>query len=737
MPAYQTATLIAEVGTATTRLTLVDLVDGDFRLIARAEGPSTPAAPEADATVGILAQLRVLETITGRELIHEDRLWMPGDQQGNGVAQFVVTTSAAMPLTVAVAALAAQQSARTAFYAARGAYTTIQHIFAIDEAATDSVWLSRQVMTLAELKPEAILIAGGHEGSPPAALERLGQVIGLVNQRLPERPAIIYAGNSAASDAIRAAIGDDADVTVVDNLRPHAAAFRLGPARSALEQCYLDRRIKTLPGHARLEAWGANHVGAVAGDQGVMLRFLAERFRRDALALDVGAAHSAVQLQSGDHYSQAILTYTGTGAGAANLLGPEGASAGAAAIQRWLPFDIEDGELRNRLLNRVLGPALPPITVDDLLFDHALIREAITATLQIVQATRPDLHYDFAIAGGALARAPHPGFAALVLLDTLVTSAQESYFAIDLYLDRFGLLAASGALARLDADAAISVLERDGLSNGPLATVVVPYGELQAGKAVLQAELTTSRGERRQVSVAGGQIVCLALARGQRGTLRIQPAAGVRIGANAAGAEVVSDEAAISGSALGIIIDARPRPLVLPSDAATRRELLWSWLAALQAVPPVTSAAETPAAMPLPAETRPVAPAEALAPPEEIEPLPTVPGFSWESSSAESPDSTPMAEDEAARPEPEPSMPSDTEATNVPWIAPEPWSTPEPAPSGQATSEETHPQPPSEPAQEDTDMNDPLRALRAELVEPPRDTPEATPKKRGFFRRRS
>ena len=592
MPAYQTATLIAEVGTNITKLTLVDLVDGVFRLIARAETPSTVAAPEADITVALMRLAAMLETITGRALTRNERLWIPGDQYGNGAGSLALTTSAAGPLTVVIAALAAEHSARAAFYAARGAYTEVRHIFSIDEVATaDDVWLSRQVMALAEVRPEVILMAGGHEGSGTAALERLGQVVGLVTRRLPTMPAIVYAGNSTAVPAVRAAVGEEVELQVAGNLRPTAAAYRLEPARSALARLHTERRLPALPGYDKLQAWWTGYTGTVANDQGIMLRFIAERFGRDALALDVGATHTALQIQASEHYSQAVLTHTGIRAGAPNLLD----AAGVNAITRWLPFEIAEGELRNRVLNRMLWPHLPPLNLDDLLLDHALIREAIAAALNVVEATRAEMHYDLVIAGGALARAPQPGFAALVLLDTLLAEEHWSHLAIDLFLDRFSLLATSGVLARLNPDAAVCLLEQDALNNGPLATVVVPYGDLADGRPVLQAELTPSRGEVEQVTVAGGQIARLPLARGQRGTLRIRPEAGVYIGDNAAGAEVLSDEAAIAGSALGVIIDARARPLALPAEVEERSRLLLDWLTALDALPPTVPAIATDA----------------------------------------------------------------------------------------------------------------------------------------------
>jgi len=395
------------------------------------------------------------------------------------------------------------------------------------------------------------------------------------------RPHIIYAGNSAAADAVRSAIGGGSELEVVDNLRPTAGTNRLEPTRSVLRKCYAERRLPTLAGYETLKRWSAGRIGTVAEDQGLMLRFLAERFGRDLLALDIGATHSSGHLQADQHYSAAVLTDTGVGPGAVTLL----ETVGFEAIARWLPFDISEDELRNRLLNRLLQPYIVPADLEDLLLDHALLREALGATLGALRAARPTMRYDLVIAGGAVARAPRPGLAALSLLDTVVGAGLPGQFAVDLLLDSLGLLAISGALAHRDPDAAACLMEHDGLNNGPLATVVVPQGELQEGRPALEAELTPVQGDVQRVSVPGGQIVRLQLPRGQRGTLRIRPTARVRISDNAPGAEVASDVAAIGGSALGVIIDARPRPLIFPEKAQDRHRLLCGWLMALDALP--------------------------------------------------------------------------------------------------------------------------------------------------------
>ncbi len=597
MPAYQTAILAAEIGSAMTRLTLVDLVDGEYRLVARAETPSTIAPPDADASQALLQLIRKIEAITGRDILRNGRPQIPATEQGVGVGSLTMTTSAASPLRVVIAALAAQQSARTAFQAARGSYASIRHVFAIDEAAADDdLWLSRQVRAIAEVKPDLILLAGGYEGSPTTAMARLGQVIGLVIRSLSTRPAVLYAGNAAAVDSVRSALGQEVELDVAPNLRPNATSSRLSPVRAAVAYQYLKRCLPGLPGFERLQKWRTSYAGAVADDQGVMVRFLAERFERDVLALDAGATHTVLQTQASGHYSQVVLTGLGTKGGSSDLVD----TVGADSITRWLPFEITPTALSNRLLNRQLWPHLPPIDLDELLLDHALVREAIGAGLTAMRETRAALHYDMVVAGGVLARSPHPAYAALTLLDTLLSDEYRSHFAIDLYLDRFGLLATSGALARINPDAAVCLLERDGLSNGPLATVVLPHGDLVPGRLALQVELTPVGGEPEWIEVQGGSIARIALLRGRRGTLRIRPAGGVRIGPNAPGAEVLSDEAAIGGSALGVIVDARPRPLIMPPALAERAALLREWLDALGAPPPAQATSLPVAAEPTP-----------------------------------------------------------------------------------------------------------------------------------------
>jgi hypothetical protein len=585
------ALLVVEIGLELTRVTLVDVVDQSYRLVARAASPSTFGPPDNDPTRAIIAALRQLETITSRELLQGDDLRYPQDEAGNGVDGVVASTSAAGALSVVVAGIAGHGSVLSATHAARSTYTTLLNTIALDEKSKQ---LGDHVLALLHARPDVVLIAGGNEGGPATPSKRLAHIVGLLVTHTDTQPLVIFAGNSAAADEVRQTIGAAAPVEVSDNVLPQPQYPRIEPTRALLRRYYQERRVAALPGADRLKTLRCQRLGSVVEDQGLMVRFLAQRFSRNVLSVSIDSMSTACLLMSEGHYSEAIFGRLGVRLGALEVL----KTRGAAAIQRWLPFELDEQALGNRLMNRVLRPRQLPTDLDDLLLDYALLREAVNIAYLALRDERPQSQYDLVFAGGALADAPRPGLAALALLDALQPTSRDSVLAIDLYLDQFSLLAASGALARINTDAATCLLEFDALNNTPLATVIVPRGELTPGKKIADVELKPVQGAAITRTVNAGEIVRLPLPRGKRATLRIQPVAGIAIGPNKPGTEVLSDEAAISGSALGVIIDARPRPLALPDDLAERRATLLRWFEALGALPPINTFASAESAAP-------------------------------------------------------------------------------------------------------------------------------------------
>lgn len=594
MPQKPISMLVAEIGSVTTRVSLLDEVDGETRLIGQASVASTTEPPYENAVIGILEAATQLGETTGRQLMHEGALLMPQNNERDGVDAVVAVTSASPLVSVVIAAVAGEVSARSALHASRATYSTVLQTVTLDDAAGaasggDNTWIERQVQALMALTPDLVLIAGGLEDGAQDALTRLAHIVGLTSvtskidaegqQRADvARRTVIFSGNSQARDRVIEALSGRADLRLVDNIRPSLEVERLEPARQEIVKFYNETLLQALPGAPALRRLSYTPLVAACDATGLITRFIAARDERPTLAIDAGSANTSAYLVSQGRYSPAVLGGVGTGYGIGGVL----AERGTAAIARWLPFPIGERELTHWLLNKMLRPQTLPVTREDVLIEHAVAREALGMALAALRDERGAAPYDYVVAGGGvLAGAPHPGLALLTILDALQPTADDIDHMVEVHLDTLGLLASCGALAFSSPDAALTLFDRDLLQNAPLATCAIALGSGRPGERAVEAELREVGGKSSSVTVEHGQIGRLPLAPGRKAQLILRPVGGVRFGRNAPGAEVESEVAAISGSALGVVIDARGRPLQLPDAPLARQQLLWDWLTAL------------------------------------------------------------------------------------------------------------------------------------------------------------
>ena len=85
MPQKPGATLVAEIGSVTTRVTLIDIVDGEMRMIGQTSVPSTTEPPLENAVIGILEAATQLSETTGRQLMRDGSLLMPQTAERDGI----------------------------------------------------------------------------------------------------------------------------------------------------------------------------------------------------------------------------------------------------------------------------------------------------------------------------------------------------------------------------------------------------------------------------------------------------------------------------------------------------------------------------------------------------------------------------------------------------------------------------------------------------------------------------
>lgn len=585
-PAAVRAILVADCGTVVTKVSLLGLVEGQYRLMACGEAPTTAAAPYKDVTKGIIQAVGEIERITGHTFVSKGRILSPQQLTGNGVDLFVAAISAGGPIRLVVLGGVTSQLAELARQAVSGLYAESHAIpsptFSAATASGQGQWTAdrvqteweRQLQSMRELQPHAALIVG--QVDTPAGATPLQEACQLIvnslqdqqrqgNTRTEPLPTI-YAGAPQYVEAVRRMLQGQAEVTRVEALTSTSQLVPLSMAASAL---YERDVMQHVPGYEQMRSWSpAMPVGA-AGSLSSLVRFLAQHYSMNVTAVDVGASTTSIMM-GGERGEFIPMVNAGVGIGP--NIGTILQQVGAPRIVRWLPFDIQDEELRQYVINRMMHPQVVPTSQRDLQIAQAFAREAIILTLESgVHAQSGQFSADLILAtGGVLAHAPKYGQTMLLLLDALQPRGVTS-----IVLDRTMLISQLGAVATMAPVAAVQVNENDAVMHR-LGTCVVPFGNLPPGQTAVRVEVEYSNGRKVQAEVATGSIEVIPLQVNEQALLSLYPSPTVDVGLGQGERARAAEE--IDGGLVGLVIDARGRPLPAIQDSAERQARLLQWM---------------------------------------------------------------------------------------------------------------------------------------------------------------
>ncbi|HEX6798267.1 MAG TPA: glutamate mutase L [Ktedonobacterales bacterium] len=572
--------LLLDCGSVFTKAALLSRVDGQMRVFARAQAATTLLPPVGDLSVGMREAVRGVEQITGRTLLRDDRLVVPLQPDGGGADGVVLAVNAGGPLRLLTTGPGREALAGLLHRAIGGLFAQVEPLPTVHlspQQQMSAEWEQALAQTRA-FQPHALVVVGpsfatgrggGDMDSTIAAIS--AWLDGLAPATRPglRRPfPVIFSGDAADAAALSAALHERAFVHEVAGLSPST----LSPLNRAVGALYENVVLRALPGFAPLREVASvpplAPITALAG----MTRYLAQQYQTTVLTVDVGASSTALAGATGaGELLPAEHPTAGVGPGAGAVL----RDRGARNVLRWVSFASSEEELREYVLTRMLRRTALPATPRQLEFEHALAREAIALALRAPGSRLAGLHpLDVLLgSGGVLANVPHPAMAALILLDALQPQGITT-----LALDGAQLAATLGGVAGLDAAAAGEVATRDTVVPS-LATVISTAGEAPPGERALRVELEYADGSRHAEDVMAGSLVRMPLAPGAQAVLNLLPAPEVDIGLGPGRQARAND--AVDGGQLGLIVDARGRPLALPDDDMERRRLLILWRRAL------------------------------------------------------------------------------------------------------------------------------------------------------------
>lgn len=571
--------LVADCGSSRTAVALIERVNANYRVVARGESISTHRSPWLDVTIGVKEAIRQIETQAGRRLLNQGgALIKPRAPSGQGVDEFVAVSSAGAPLRVALAALSTQLSLASVQRAVAGTYALVTGKLALDERPGGRD-LNARMHVLRRAKPDIVVLAGGTNGGAARPVLNLAQQVALYNRILEpeERPLTFYAGNDRLAGDVAALFAAAGELRVVANVRPGLDVENLGPIKSELEAIYQSRNLARVPGLDMLGQWSNRPVVPATRSFGQLIRYIGDRYRLKVVGIDLGSSATSLAARAGDLFSLTTRSDLGVGlnvSAALEQIAPED-------LIRWLPFEMGADEAREVLLNKGLHASSVPQIWEDLVLEYALAREVMR---QIVAQARPGWlrgghhplahvpQWDLIVGSGStLTRTPHLGYAALLLLDAL-----EPVGVSQIALDTSGMAVSLGAVAGAHPLAAVEVVEQDAFLN--LGTAVAPLGTARPEEIALRVKVYYPDGREIQQEVAYGCIDVIPLAPGERATLELRPTRRFDVGLGEPGRGVTAEA---EGGVLGLIIDARGRPIELSTDPVGRRQLMQEWLNSL------------------------------------------------------------------------------------------------------------------------------------------------------------
>ncbi len=600
VPAEQLKSILAtDCGSTTTKAILIERRGDEYRLIVRGEAPTTVEAPFEDVTRGVLNAIMEVEELAGRKILDGERIITP--QRGNeGVDLYISTSSAGGGLQMMVSGVVKSMTGESAQRAALGAGAIVMDVI----ASNDGRLPHEKIKRIRQLRPDMILLSGGVDGGTTSHVAEMAELLAAAEPKARlgagyELP-VIYAGNKDAAAIVSERLADKTALVITDNLRPVLERENLTPARDKIHDLFMEHVMAHAPGYRKLMTWSPVPIMPTPGAVGLIIETIARDEKINVIGVDIGGATTDVFSVFQGVFNRTVSANLGMSYSVSNVL----AEAGLANILRWVPIEIGELDLRNRIKNKMIRPTTIPQSLEELIIEQAIAREAlrlalvqhkmlavglkgvqqertISDTFEQTQSgetlVRLD-HLDLLVgSGGVLSHAPRRSQAALMLIDAFLPEHVS-----ELAVDSIFMAPQLGVLSTVHPTAARQVFEKDCLIR--LGTCVAPVGPGKDGQTALKVSLEMPGGKREEISIPYGYIRLVPLADGERAKAILRPEKSFDVGEGKGRERTVN----LRGGVVGLIFDCRGRrPFTIPEDRTRRITKLSEWNEALQMYPAV------------------------------------------------------------------------------------------------------------------------------------------------------
>lgn len=567
-----------DIGNTITRALFFDVVSGKYRFVASASAPTTAGAPLFDVTEGAWRAIEELQHITSRTFLSEkEGLIIPSTKDNQGVDIMAATMSAGNPISVVTVGLLDNVSLLNAQYLAHTTYSKIIAEISLNDRRTSS----DRINLLTEKRPDLIIITGGTNKGASKSLLNILESIGLSSYLLDEsqRPHILYAGNEELQEEVKSGLEKISKLRIAPNIQPVLGKENIYPAQNELNEIYKDVRKKQTGGIREVLSWTDGNFTSTASALGRVIRFLSEKYEpeKGVMGIDIGSYATILAAASSGEETLRVFPGLGVGAGCTGVL----KESSLEEITRWLPLKLAKQDVRDYIYTKSAYPASLPTESEHLEIEIALAKQALRiASKKII----PSLHKRSTASsslmppiepiiglGRILTQAPTRSQSLSILLDGIQPTGVTT-----LALDQNDLLPGLGAASDINPLLTVQVIESNTFLN--LGTIIAPIGYARPGTPILRIRVNREDGRTFTREIKFGSLTVLPIELGEKVSLHLRPLHRFDVGMGGPGK---SGKVNAVGGSLGIIIDARGRPLHFFQDQEKNWERNETWIKTL------------------------------------------------------------------------------------------------------------------------------------------------------------
>jgi uncharacterized protein (TIGR01319 family) len=590
--------IATDCGSTTTKAILIqyDEEKGEYRQTHRGEAPTTVETPFEDVTKGALNSIQELAELSGRKLVDENHMIIKEREGDTGADIYISTSSAGGGLQMMVAGVVRSMTAESAERAALGAGAIVMDVI----ASNDHRLPHEQIERIRLLRPDMILLSGGIDGGTKSHVVDLAELISAADPKprlgIGYKLPIIYAGNKDAQTEVKNTLEEKVDLVVVDNLRPVLEKENLGPARDKIHDMFMEHVMQQAPGYKKLMGWTDSPIMPTPGAVGAIIERVARLNDLQVVGVDIGGATTdifSVFVDPEDEkpvFNRTVSANLGMSYSISNVL----AEATLPNISRWVPFAIDERELRNQIKNKMIRPTTIPQTLHSLVLEQAIAREALrlafvqhksfATTLKGVQKQRTIADaFDqtgtegslvnmrnlnmLVGSGGVLSHAPRRNQSMMMMIDAFRPEGITQ-----LAVDSIFMMPHLGVLSEVHPKAATEVFLKDCLIF--VGTCVAPIGQVKEKKDVMKYKIELPSGTIEGV-LKQGEMTLYPLGLDEEAKAVFEPIGKVDLGQG----KGTTVETVVQGGVVGLVLDGRGRPfMTVPDDKDARIEQMLGWL---------------------------------------------------------------------------------------------------------------------------------------------------------------